>query len=151
MHGTLLPHPISSSDFSKGHVPRLTCSHHNPHHSLPSARSLHLCEQLLLYCVQQAGTKVAWVEQNVMLEGNLCERTQRALFRNNSAKLSQRTRLLSKVGNNRPSTDQLTWKNMLSPFPTNCTSFKSTPWQFQNHGTERNVNMAAGLRAWAGR
>jgi len=52
--------------------PRLTCSHHNPHHSLPSARSLHLCKQLLLYRVQQAGTKVAWVEQNVMLEGNLC-------------------------------------------------------------------------------
>ena len=41
-------------------------------HSLPCARPLHLSEQLLLDCLQEVGPKVAWVEENLMLQCNLC-------------------------------------------------------------------------------
>ena len=49
---------------------------------LSSACSLYFCEQLLLHCVKQTGSKVARMEQNLVLEGNLGDRERRWVTQN---------------------------------------------------------------------
>ena len=54
---------------------------------LSSACSLYFCEQLLLHSVKQTGSKVARVEQNLVLEGNLGDRERQWVTQNYNKKI----------------------------------------------------------------